>query len=543
MPPATAIANPKSAPGEARGKRTLRSLILVAIIALAILCVGALLLNRHWPFAEAAVLEDLREASDSQVKVRAFHEIYFPSPGCILDGVVFEHGPNQGKPLIVIEKLTVQGSYLGLLSSRVSRITADGLRIMVPAFGSGAALHTTPSKLTIGEIVANGAVVEFARRSDNPPVRFDIHEVSLQNVGWSGPLTYYLNAHNPEPPGEVTTTGKFGVWNINDPGETPISGEYKLEKADLGVYKGIAGTLSSTGKYGGNLSHIDISGTTDTPDFEVRSGHNPTHLTTEFSAYVDATHGDTFLEHVDADFWKTHIVAKGSVAKSPNGKGKTAIIDLRSTNARIEDLLRLFVEGKRAPMSGNVTFQARAEIPPGPEKFLEKVKLRGGFGIAAGTFSKPSTQEGVNKLSAGARGEKAPADPETVLTDLTGQVDLRGGTARFADLSFGVPGASARMHGAYNLMDGKVDLRGQMQVDSKISNTESGAKAFLLKVMEPFFKKKKKGEIVPVRISGTFHHPTFGLDLNDKKAQKVAPPSDPPSKAGTPHPQAEEPHR
>jgi len=81
------------------------------------------------------------------------------------------------------------------------------------------------------------------------------------------------------------------------------------------------------------------------------------------------------------------------------------------------------------------------------------------------------------------------------------------------------------MHGTYNLLNEKIDLAAQLQVDSKISNTTSGAKSFFLKVMEPFFKKKKKGEIVPVRISGTFGHPSFGLSLNDKKAQTVAPPS------------------
>ena len=176
-------------------------------------------------------------------------------------------------------------------------------------------------------------------------------------------------------------------------------------------------------------------------------------------------------------------------------------------------------------MSGSVTLRAKAEIPPGHRRFLEKVKLRGSFGIGAGIFSKPSTQEGVNKLSAGARGEKDPADPETVLTDLTGQVVLEDGAAKFSDLSFGVPGAAARMHGTYNLISHKIDLRGQMQVDSMISNTTSGAKALLLKVMEPFFKKRHKGEVVPVRISGTYEHPMYGLDLNDKTTQKVPPPS------------------
>jgi hypothetical protein len=87
-----------------------------------------------------------------------------------------------------------------------------------------------------------------------------------------------------------------------------------------------------------------------------------------------------------------------------------------------------------------------------------------------------------------------------------------------------VPGAAARMHGTYNVISHKVDLRGQMNVDTKISNTTSGGKAFLLKMMEPFFKKKRKGEVVPVRISGIYEHPSFGLDLKDKEAQNVPAP-------------------
>jgi hypothetical protein len=499
--------------------------IVITVAACAALCAIALGLSRRWPLAQERVLQDLREASDSEVRVRAFRDRYFPTPGCVLEGVVFHRGPALAKPLITIEKVTIRASYLGLLSQRVRLITAEGMHVFIPAFGTGEPFHTTRSKITVEEIVANGASVEFASRNpDKKPLRFDIHEALLRDVGWKGPLSYRMKVHNPEPPGEVITEGKFGVWNQSDPAETPISGEYKFEQADLSVYKGIAGKLSSTGKFGGKLGHIDISGATDTPDFEVKSGGHPVRLKTEFSAYVDATKGDTFLKHVDADFWKTHVEAQGSIATSRDGKGKTALIDLRASKARIEDLLRLFVKANRAPMSGSVTLEGRAEFPPGKQRFLEKLKLQGAFGIAGGTFAKPSTQEGVDKLSAGARGEKDQADPETVLTDLKGQVNLVAGTARFSDLSFGVPGAAARMKGTYNLLSHKIDLRGQLQVDSKISNTTSGPKAFLLKMMEPFFKKKRKGEIVPVRISGTFEHPTFGLDLNDEKAEKVPAP-------------------
>ena len=133
------------------------------------------------------------------------------------------------------------------------------------------------------------------------------------------------------------------------------------------------------------------------------------------------------------------------------------------------------------------------EIPSGPTPFLKKVKLSGAFGIGSGEFSQPSTQEGVNKLSAGALGEKNTDDPETVLTDLTGQVTLDNGIANFVDLSFGIPGAHARMHGTYGLIDEKIDLRGQMRVDSKISNTTTAAQSASAENHGPIFQEAEKG--------------------------------------------------
>ena len=110
-------------------------------------------------------------------------------------------------------------------------------------------------------------------------------------------------------------------------------------------------------------------------------------------------------------------------------------------------------------------------------------------------------------------------DPETVLTDLNGRVVLAEGIAQFSDLRFSVPGAKARVHGTYDILNHKIDLHGRMRVDSNISKTETGFKSLLLKVLDPIFKKKKKGEVVPVYIRGTYEKPQFGLDLaqNDQK--------------------------
>jgi AsmA-like protein len=257
-------------------------------------------------------------------------------------------------------------------------------------------------------------------------------------------------------------------------------------------------------------------------------------LRTQFHAVVNGENGDTFLQRVAATFWKTTVWSEGSVAGGSGEPGKTASVELAAKDGRIQDVLLLFAQSERAPMSGTVSFHAKVSIPPGKRPFLEKVELQGDFGIDAGSFTKFDTQQGVNRLSEGALGEedrhKAEKDEDkdkdgsdTVLSDLKGHVRLRDGTARFSDLSFSVPGALAQMQGTYNLLTEKIDLRGTLRTDSEPSNTTHGVKALMLKVLEPFFKKKRAGYIMPVKITGTYGHPSFGLDLtdrDDKKPQK-----------------------
>ena len=490
--------------------------LVVTIFFCVAACAAAIAVHRWWPFTENAVVRDLAEASDSEVTIRSARRTYFPSPGCILEGVEFRHGRERWK-LITIEKLTVEGSYAGILTRHVPRIKAEGGHVYVPPLGSGVTFSTQHSTIVVDKLVADGALVDFASRDPGKaPLRFEVHEAVLHDVRWGSPFEYHLKLRNPQPPGELTTNGKFGAWTTGTPGETPISGEFVFEQADLGVYGGIGGILSSKGKYGGHLKHIDISGSTNVPDFVVKSGGHKVRLVTQFDAYVDAIHGDTFLKHVNARFGRTNLAVTGSVAGAKNGKGKIALLSLTSRQGRIEDLLGLFVKSSRSPMSGAVVFKAEVEIPSGKEPFLEKVSLKGNFGVGEGTFSQAETQKSVNELSAGARGEKM-EDAETVLTDLKGMVVLENGIANFSQLSFGVPGAGAHMYGTYNLLNEKVDLHGRMRVDTKISKTASGVKSFLLKAIDPIFKKKKRGEVVPVHITGTYEDPQFGLDLTKSK--------------------------
>jgi hypothetical protein len=292
---------------------------------------------------------------------------------------------------------------------------------------------------------------------------------------------------------------------------------------DLSAVPGIAGLLSSSGKFSGTLNYIEVQGVTDTPSFALTSSSHRVQVKTQFHAVVNGVNGDTFLQRVSGTFGETTVWSRGSVAGGTAWPGKVTSIELEATDGRIQDLLLLFARSERSPMSGNVSFRANVSIPPGKRSFLERVELHGTFGIGAGTFSQSSTQKGVNHLSLGASRDdnvRKPAgeqgEPETVLSDLKGQVLLRDGTARFSNLSFTVPGALAQMDGTYNLITEKIDLHGMLKTDSAPSNTTHGIKSLLMKALDPFFKKQMAGYAMPVKVTGTYEHPIFGLDLGRK---------------------------
>ena len=492
--------------------RSHHKVVILLATLLALICgVAVFYYIRVLSFSEKAVLKYLAEASGTTVTVRGYRRTHFPSPGCVLEGVEFHQANNF--TLVRIEHLVIKGTYLGLLHHHVQHVKAVGARIFVPPFGTNFTFQTEHSNIVVDEIIANGTSVEFvSAHPGEKPFVFDVHDALLTDVRWGSPISYRLKLHNPEPPGEISVSGNFGPWAHGHPQDTRITGEFTFDQADLSVYGGISGFLASKGKFEGPFQHIDVAGATDVPDFEVTSGGRKVDLASRFEAYVDAMHGDTFLKRVESHFGHTTVVTEGSIAGVQGKKGKYGELELTARRGRIEDILGLFTSAQRPPMSGGTSLRTRVEIPPGDEPFLKKIHLSGSFGVDSGSFSNLDTQQNVDELSAGARG-KSKDDPETVLTNLRGQVAVSRGIAQFSDLSFDVPGAKTRMQGTYDLLDYKIDLHGRMIVDTKISNTSSGVKALLLKVMDPLFKKKKRGEVIPVHIAGTYQKPEFGLDL------------------------------
>jgi hypothetical protein len=511
-------------------KNRVRRWILVSAAVVGVgVAVAVILLALNWPFTKAAVKKTLEDRFAGEVRIRKFRSTYFP-PGCVAEGIDFLHRKRKElPPLMSVESLILRTDYPGLIRIHklVNYVQVVGLHIRVPPKKPGASQQIFPltnstsgKTLTIGEITTDGAVVEFlAKQPDEDRFVLRIDHLTLDHVGQSDPVTFHARFNNTEPPGEIRSDGQFGPWNDNDPGSTELSGSYTYEHVKLGVFEGIAGTLSSRGKFGGTLGRIEAEGVVDVPDFNVSGSRHAEHLASNFHATVNGTNGDTYLTRVESHLGRTTIISEGDVKGRSGQHGKTVALTVSVNQGRIEDLLRLFTGSARPAEIGNVRLRTKVELAPGPQAFLRRLRLDGEFGIGNGHFTDPQLQQPVNRLAESARGEtkhQEELDTTIVVSNLKGHVSVSGGIANLSKASFTEPGTLAEIEGTYNLIDKKLDLRGVLHTSGKLADTKSGFKSLVLKAMGPFIKKKSI-TVVPFVIKGTSSDPSFALDLTAKR--------------------------
>ena len=155
---------------------------------------------------------------------------------------------------------------------------------------------------------------------------------------------------NTKPPGNIHSTGSFGPWNADEPGDTPLTGHTQFNHADLGVFNGIAGILHSTGQMDGKLSSLNVHGQADVPDFRLKRSGNPVPLSTNFEALVDGTNGNTILKPVNATLGKTHFTTSGGVIQHEPNRPRAIDLVANIPNGDLRDVLRLAMA--RAPIHG-----------------------------------------------------------------------------------------------------------------------------------------------------------------------------------------------
>ncbi|NYF78269.1 hypothetical protein [Granulicella arctica] len=507
--------------------------VLLGVIVLGI--VGEVMVHRAGPILKGRVIETLSARFRSRVEMDDFQvsllrgievsggglRIYAP------DDVV---AAGATEPVIAIKHFAFHTGLAGLFIKpmHVGTVHVTGLEIHIPP-KQMRAQNTQPKrkrfgkmKIVVDEIVCDDSRLIIGNINPNKdPKDFELQHIVMQDVGPNAPWQYDATLVNAIPKGNIHAVGSFGPWDAESPGDSSITGHYTFDHADLNPIKGIGGMLSSIGEFGGQLNRIAVQGTADVPDFSLDTANHPMPLHTRFEAVVDGTSGDTYLNKVDAKLGETSFMANGAIV-NVKGKGHIIDLDVDVPAGRIQDFLQLAVKTEPVIMSGVVGMKAHVHIRPGKERVIEKLSLKGAFGIQQIHFTNPKVQDKVDMLSLRAQGDPKDAKPgaEDVRSQMKGAFTMSAGKLNFSNLAYTLPGGNIQMDGVYSLDGAQFDFHGKVRTDAKISQmVASRWKSWLLKPVDPFFSKNGSTEI-PVRVSGTKSEPKFGLDLRHKDKDK-----------------------
>lgn len=490
------------------------------------------------------VIETLAERLDAEVEIGDIWLRLAPHLHAEAANLVIRHrGRRDVPPLMAAKNVVIDAELLGVWRKHVARVRLDGLVITIPPGGLDVdqydARTTTAERgvatsgpadtgsghgfdddgepslgreVIIDELLPAEATLTILRRDPTKKLRvWYMHELHVQQVGARTQMPFKTYLTNAVPPGQIDTIGSFGPWHRDDPGHTPIEGAFTFENADLSVFKGISGILDAHGTYTGSLERIDVNGQTDTPDFMVNISGHKVPLKTKYHATVDATNGNTTLEKIDAQFLRTGLIARGGIYDIEGLQGRIVTLDIEIAKGRLEDVMRLAVKTPQPTMTGGLCLNTNFELPPGDEDVVEKLRLDGAFTISDGRFTNAEVQQKINELSHRARGRKRDQPQSKVGSDFSGRFKLRDGTLALTKLTFDTPGAIVELDGHYRLKTETLAFAGNLYMEAKVSQTVSGWKSLLLKVVDPLFRKNGR-TVVPIKIAGTRDKPQLGLD-------------------------------
>lgn len=427
-------------------------------------------------------------------------------------------------PVITVKSFRTHMSWRDVLrlSPHIGVAHVQGLEINLPPHEARTRIlhkerHFRNTTIYIDRMECDDANLRIlTNKPGKVPLDFQIRSLVLTGFSPHNPVHFTAQLINPKPIGDVSSFGTVGPWNTEHPRELPVSGHYSFQNANLGVFKGIAGILSSRGDFSGTLDNIQVNGNTDTPDFRLTHSNYPVDLKTQFHAVVDGTSGDTYLQPVHAQFLHSSLVAYGQIVRVPEVHGHRVTLNVKMDQARVEDLLQFAIKTEPPLVTGGIHLIAKFDLEPGKQSVVNRIILQGSFQTAKVHFTNPKTQEKIDDLSLRAQGRakeaKLPDNPD-VDSRMDGDIRLQKSVLTLQPIQYLAPGLKVVMQGTYSLDGRQFNLQGIALLDAKVSQTMTGMKSILLKPVGPFFHKNGAGSQIPIKVTGTQSSPKFGLNL------------------------------
>ncbi len=533
------------APAAGPSRRKKRYLIGIAVTtALAVVglfVAGAVLSRRFDPYIREQAILYLQERFDSEVELEALRIrvpmwaplrlLLFGGQGALVriegDNLSLRHRGRRDLPPMFVVKTFTASADLGTIFSdpkTVTEVTLDGMAINVPPKAERPALdgpggereemedqgQKRSSVIVEKVIVRDAKLAIFPSDKNKVPLRFDLHDIRLESAGKDVAMRYAAVLTNPKPPGDIESMGTFGPWASGEPGDTPLGGEYLFENADLGIFKGIAGILRSTGTFEGTLSSIAVRGEASVPDFRLKRSDNPVPLSTTFEALVDGTNGNTVLKPVVAKLGSTDFTTSGVVVKHEGDVRRTISLRADMPRGSLRDVLRLAVKGSPF-MEGTLMLDAQIDLPPLTGTVKEKLRLEGKFEITDGKFLRSGIQSKIDALSRRGQGKPKSTQVDEIVHRMSGEFDMADEVITFRTLAFEIEGAAVNIGGTFDMGADELDFHGALMLDAKVSQTVTGWRSWVLKPLDPFFSKRGAGTFLHIKVEGSAKDPQFGL--------------------------------
>ncbi|MBL8173362.1 MAG: hypothetical protein JNK48_01745 [Bryobacterales bacterium] len=512
---------------------------LAAIAAGGVVYSGMRLSRRLAPFLREQTIAYLEDRFDATVELQSlaitspavnpWKALLSGGKGVFLEvtaqGIRLRHqGRTDIEPLVTIARLRFDFELASARTAplRIRQIRLDGFELVIPpkgqrpglkAGGEGGRPGLKGDPVFIDEIRADGMrLVILPKKEGRAPLEFRMQELRLESAGARRAVRYRAVLHNPKPPGDIESTGTFGPFDAREPGESPLEGRYRFRKADLSVFRGIAGILESDGKFAGRLNQILVDGEAVVPDFRLSGVGNRVPLRTKFHAIVDGTNGDTILQPVNARLGRSDVWVQGAVERRPGESGKTVALTAISKSGYVEDFLRLAVKGERPPLEGRIALTVKLTVPPGKEEYAKRLAVNGTFELTEGRFTSEEVQSKLDDLSRRAQGKPNQEALTRIPSDFAGAFDLRRSVLRLNRLLFQIAGAELQMAGTFDLENDLVDFAGPVRTQARVSQmVKSRWKRILLKPVDPFFAKDGAGAVFYLRVKGTRDKPDFAV--------------------------------
>ena len=509
-----------------------RARVVMGIMVAAIIVAGAGIVigaRQLEPRLRDWVTSTLSESLQSEVELGKVKLSWVPLQLYAENLTVRHRGRTDVPPLIVVKAFSVDLRPTDLWSSTVEHVKVDGLEVNFPPKDPKTGKRPLPKPdgdgdrdgdtdgsegLVVKRLTAtNMRLAIIPREAGKNPKVWDIYELDMKNLRSSQPATFTASLDNPIPQGKIESTGTFGPWQSDEPGDTPIAGDYTFA-ADLGTIKGLSGNLNAVGKMEGTIEQIKTTGQTRTDKFgltELDGDLLP--LTTAYEALVDGTKGDVELHRIDVHLGRSEFAVKGLVEGTKGVKGKRVVVNVKSQNANLAELLRFVSKAAQPPAYGNLVIDTAFDLPQGKEPVLTRVQLEGSVRADRVTFTNDAVQDKIDELSRRGQGKPQDASIDEVASQLSSKFALKNGVFTYQTLTFNVQGADVNLTGTHSLRSKTLSLAGEVKLNATVSQMVTGYKSWLLKPFDPLFKKNGAGTRLVIRVEGTQDQPKVGLEI------------------------------